>query len=336
MEQTIQLLELMERPAFCVSEGRIVAANAAALARQVHIGAQVTDLLASGKEEYAEFQSGCLCLDLELCGLHCPASVTVLSTGHLFTLEPEDTEDDLRMLSLAAQQLREPLGDVMALVENLPPDLRELPGISRGLHRLMRIVGNMTPHPPIRMEMTDINAMLREIWDQSQPACESRGIRFTFIPHPAPVYSCADTGLLTRAVHNLLSNAMKAAPGGSIHLQLTTHRQFYRITMHDTGSPQPGQIRDPFSRFLREPGLDTPEQGLGLGMRLVRSAAFAHGGTVLMDSPKEGGIRVSMTIPVQQNIATLRSPRLQVSYCGELDPLLIELSDVLPVDFYQF
>ena len=335
MEQTIQLLELMERPAFCVSDGCIVAANAAALARQIVIGAQVTDLLASGKEEYAEFQSGCLCLDLELCGLHCPASVTVLGTGHLFTLEPEDTGEELQMLSLAAQQLREPLGDVMALVENLPSDLLELSGINRGLHRLLRIVGNMTPHPPVRMEMADINALLREIWDQAQSACESRGIRFTFTSHPAPVYSCADTGLLTRAVHNLLSNAMKFSAGGSIHLQLTLRRQFYQITMHDTGSSLSGQIQDPFTRFLREPGLESAESGLGLGMRLVRSAAFAHGGTVLTDSPKDGGVRVSMPIPVRQNSSSLRSPRLQVSYCGERDPLLIELSDVLPPEFYK-
>lgn len=335
MEQTIQLLELMERPAFCVADGRIAAANAAALARQIIIGEQVINLLACGTEEYEEFQSGCLCLELELCGQRCPVSVTKLDTCHLFTLEPEDTEDDLQMLSLAAQQLREPLGDVMALVENLPPDIQELPGINRGLHRLLRIVGNMTPHPPVRMEMADINALLREIWDQAQVACESRGIRFTFSPHPAPVYSQADTSLLTRAIHNLLSNAMKSSAGGSIHLQLTMRRQFYQITLHDTGSSLPGQIRDPFTRFLRQPGSDSPESGLGLGMRLVRSAALAHGGTVLMDSPKEGGVRVSMSIPVRQTASAVRSPRLQISYCGERDPLLIELSDVLPLDFYK-
>ena len=335
MEQTIQLLELMERPAFCVSDGRITAANAAALARQIVIGTQVTDLLACGKEEYAEFRSGCLCLDLLLCDQHCPASVTVLGTGHLFTLEPEHAEDDLRMLSLAAQQLREPLSDVMALVENLPPETLELPGISRGLHRLLRIIGNMTPHPPVRMEMADITALLREIWDQAQPACESRGIRFTYSAHPAPVYSCADTGLLTRAIHNLLSNAMKFSAGGSIHLQLTLRRQFYQITLEDTGSSLSGLIQDPFTRFLREPGAESSENGLGLGMRLVRSAALAHGGTVLVDSPQDGSVRVSMSIPIRQNTAALRSPRLQVSYCGERDPLLVELSDVLPVDFYK-
>lgn len=335
MEQTIQLLELMERPAFCTEDGRITAANAAALSRQIVIGEMVSDLLACGKEAYAEFQSGYLCLDLELCGQHCPATVTTLGTRHLFTLEPEDTEDELRMLSLAAQELREPLGDVMALVENLPSDLRELPGISRGLYRLLRIVGNMTPHPPVRMEVVEVNALLREVWDQAQPACESRGIRFTFSPHPAPVYSCADTGLLIRAIHNLLSNAMKFSTGGSIHLQLTMRRQFYQITMHDSGSPLSGQSLDPFTRFLREPGLDRPESGLGLGMRLVRSAALAHGGTVLMDTPKDGGVRVSMSIPVRQNTSAVRSPLLQVSYCGERDPLLIELSDVLPAEFYK-
>ena len=335
MEQTTQLLELMERPAFCTKDGCIIAANAAALARQIRLGEQITDLLTCGKEEYADFHSGCLCLELELCGQHIPASVTMLGTRHLFTLEPEDTEDDMRMLSLAAQQLREPLGDVMALVENLPPDILELPGINRGLHRLLRIVGNMTTPPPVRMEMTDINALLREIWDRAQPACGSCGIRFSFTPHPGPVYSQADPAFLTRAIHNLLSNAMKFSAGGSIHLQLTIRRQFYQITLHDTGSPQSGQICDPFTRFLREPGLDSPENGLGLGMRLVRNAAFAHGGTVLMDSPREGGVRVSMTIPIRQNIASVRSPWLQLSYCGERDPLLVELSDVLPPEYYK-
>lgn len=335
MEQTIQLLSLLERPAFCAENGRVIAANAAALARQIVIGEQIMDLLAWGKEEYTEFHTGCLCLDLELCGQHCPASVTMLGKRHLFTLEPENAEFDLRILSLAAQQLREPLGDVMALVENLPPDLLEVPGINRGLHRLLRIVGNMTPPPPTRMEMADINALLREIWDQSQAACESRGIRFTFTPHPVPVYSLADTALLTRAIHNLLSNALKFSAGGSIHLQLTQRQQHYQITLHDTGCSLSSQFRDPFTRFLREPSLESPENGLGLGMRLVRSAAFAHGGTVLMDSPGNEGVRVSLSIPVRQDSASLRSPRLQMSYCGERDPLLIELSDVLPPEFYK-
>ena len=335
MEQTNQLLELMERPAFCTADGRIIAANAAALARQIAIGEPVADLLSCGKEEYAEFQSGCLCLTLELCGQSCPATITMLGNLHLFTLEPEDADNDLRMLSLAAQQLREPLGDVMALVENLPQDLQELPGINRGLHRLLRIVGNMTPHPTARMEMTDINALLREIWDQTQPACESRGIRFSFSPHPTPVYSNADAGLLTRAIHNLLSNAIKFSTGGSIHLQLTLRRHFYQITLHGSDSSLSGQIQDPFTRFLRKPGLESSENGLGLGMRLVRSAALAHGGAVLMDSPKHDGVRVSISIPVRQDTSAVRSPRLQMSYCGERDPLLVELSDVLPADFYK-
>jgi hypothetical protein len=30
----------------------------------------------------------------------------------------------------------------------------------------------------------------------------------------------------------------------------------------------------------------------------------------------------------------LHSPRLQISYTGERDPMLVELSDVLPPEFY--
>ena len=46
MEQTIQLLELMDRPAFLALDGQIIAANAAALARQIVVGAQIADLMA--------------------------------------------------------------------------------------------------------------------------------------------------------------------------------------------------------------------------------------------------------------------------------------------------
>lgn len=334
MEQIKQLMALMDRPAFCAEDGSVIAANAAALSRQIHPGDRVEDLLVSGAEALSEFSGGFLCLALSLCGQQCPATVTALGERRLFTLEPGEAEQELRMLSLAAQELREPLSDVMALAEALPADTAQLAGISRGLHRLLRIVGNMSPHPVPRMEMTDVNALLREIWDSALPACESRGVRFTFTPHPAPVYSCADGSLLTRAIHNLLSNAMKFSPGGSIHLQLTMRQRFYQITLRDSGSALPDLVQDPFTRFLREPGLEDPRWGLGLGMRLVRSAALAHGGTVLMDEPKESGVRVALTMPIRQD-AAVRTPRLHISYSGERDPLLIELSDVLPPEFYQ-
>ncbi len=331
MEQLDQLLDLLDRPAFCVEDGCITALNPAARSFALDPGMPISELLTSGREAYAEFTDGCLTLVLALPGGAVCATVTALDRGQLFILEPETAEDDLRMLALAAQALREPLSDVMALVDSLPPETRQLPEISRGLHRLLRIVGNMTPQPPFRPEMIDLNALLREVWDKAQTACEAKGIRFTFIPSPAPVYSAADGGLLTRVIHNLLSNSMKFSPVGQVRLELQRSGAFCRIRYWDSGAVLPP---DPFTRYLREPGLEDPRCGLGMGLRLVRTAAVAHGGTVLMTAPKEGGVLTELRLPLAQN-TPLRSPRLRISYTGEWDPLLVELSDVLPPEFYK-
>ena len=333
MEQIKQLLALMDRPAFCVKDGRILAANDRALSLQVPLDAELAPLLTAGRDAWAEFRSGYLALELALCGSRVPATVTPMEGYQLFTLEPEDTEPEMRLLSLAAQELRGPLSDVMALAEKLEDDPDRVAGISRGLHRLLRIVGNMTPPPPFRPEMTDVNALLREVWDSTQPACEALGIRFEFLASPRPVFSWADGQLLTRAIHNLLSNSMKFSPGCAIRLQLTQRRGYYHITFRDSGGALP-PLSDPFAQALRQPGLEDPRNGLGMGLRLVRTAALSHGGIALVTTPREGGVQVQLSLPVRQD-GPVRSNRLRISYTGEQDPLLVELSDVLPPDFYK-
>ena len=330
MEQIDTLLALLDRPAFRVEKGRITALNPAARALALEPDTDIAPLLATGREAYSEFTQGCLTLELALPGGNRCAAVTALDHGNLFTLEPESAGADLRMLALAAQALREPLADVMALADDLPEDPQRAE-LNRGLHRLLRIVGNMTPAPAFRPEMLELNALLRELWDQAQPACDARGIAFSFAPSPAPVYTAADGSLLTRAIHNLLSNSMKFSPGREIGLELQRSGKLYRIRFRDPGGVLPP---DPFTRYLREPGLEDPRCGLGMGMQLVRSAAIAHGGTVLMTSLPGGGLLTELRLPIRQE-STVRSPRRSFSYTGERDTLLVELSDVLPPEFYQ-
>ena len=331
MENLTQMLALMDRPAFCVERGTIIDLNTAARSLSLSEGMSVGPLLSTGQDVYAEFTEGCLGLELMLDGGRCSAAVTVVDGRHLFTVEPSRSEDDLRMLSLAAQALRSPLSDVMALVEALPEDTSQRANISRSLHRLLRIVGNMTPPPPFCPEMMDLNALLREIWDQAQPACEEMGVRFSFVPTPAPVYSMVDGDLLARAIHNLLSNSMKFPKGDDLRMELKRDRDHFYIHFWSSGV---GLLPDPFFRYLREPGLEDPKTGLGMGLHLVYKAVIAHGGSVMM-LPKEGGLLTHIRIPIEIPPTALRSNRLRISYTGERDPLLVELSDVLPPKFYE-
>lgn len=338
MEQIKQMLELMGRPAFCAEAGIIRAANNAALSLQIAPGDPVEPLIAAGREDYAEFQGGCLYLTLELCGQSFGASVTDVSGRHIFTLDADQTTDEQRLLALAAMELREPLGNVMALFDQLragsgEPDTHSR--INRELYRLLRLMGNMTPRNAPRLELMELNALLQEIWDKALPACEALGFRFTFTPHPAPVYSQVDAAMLTRAIHNLLSNSLKfAAKGGTIELKLVLRNRRCIITLFDSGDDGSQSLAS-FTRFRREPGIEDGRSGMGLGLSLVRETAAAHRGSAMLLQPPEGGTLVQLSFPQRQDTQNLRSPRRPVSYCGELDAMRIELSDVLPPEFYQ-
>ena len=332
MRNITHMLELMDRPAFCAENGRIIAANRSALARQIGPEQNVEELLLTGLEEYRSFTEGFLSLKLLCCGERYDASVTVVDGRQIFVLEPDNAESELRILALAAQTLREPLGDVMSLMEELDADPEKVAQIERGLYRLLRIVGNMSPQSAFHPEMQDVGAVLYELWEKAEPVCRSKGVELQFRGPGKPVYSCVDTQLLTRAIHNLLSNSLKfAADGGEILLELSADRGRFRISVRDWGAA-PVTIPDPFARWQLEPGIEDGRTGLGLGLKLVQLAAAAHGGAVLI--PRlERGFQVVLSIPMNQNTLA-RSPRYRVSYSGDRDPLLVELSDVLPPEFY--
>lgn len=336
MKNITHMLELMDRPAFCVEGGRITAANRAALARQIPVGEAVEPLLVTGGEEYRDFDRGCLSLRLQCCGEIYDASVSAVEGTHIFVLESQDAREELRMLALSAQVLRAPLGDVMALVEELPGDLEpeRLARIRRGLYQMLRIVGNMSVQNHVQLQMQDVDAVLRELWEKAETACSSRGVELCYRGTDRPVYSNIDSQLLTRAIHNLLSNSLKFAPeGGKIELELSRGARFYRISVRDHGTSV-GPELDLFAHWRREPGIEDGRTGLGLGLKLVQMAAAAHGGTVWYDRQKGEGFRVILSLPIDQD-TLVRSPRHRISYSGDRDPMLVELSDVLPPEFYM-
>ena len=335
MKDIAHMLELMNRPAFCVEGGVITAANREALARQIPLGEKVEPMLLTGAQEYRSFSGGCLCVRLRCCDGIYDAQVSELEAGQIFTLEPESAGEELRLLALTAQVLRNPLGDVLALAEELPEDAdpERVARIRRGLYQLLRIVSNLSMPWGLRLEMQDVDAVLREFCEKAGHACKSRGVRLCYRGASRPVYSNLDAQMLTRAILNLLSNSLKfAADGGEILMELSPGKTHYRISVRDYGSASVA-VPDPFTRYLREPGIEDGRTGMGLGLKLVQLVTAAHGGAVLI--PRlEKGFQVVLSIPINQDTQT-RSPRYQLSYSGDRDAMLLELSDVLPPEFYK-
>ncbi len=340
MDQELHIPELLLRPAFFVADGCITQINREAGKYLLEKGTPVQTLICAGLEEYHAFRDGVLCLALQLGGQTVAASVIHTPQGQLFILEQDAQDAYLQSMALAARELRTPLAGIMAAADRLEPGDAQL---NRRMFQMLRIVGNMSDALRFAshrspQEYVDAVALVTEICDRAAAAAEAAGYSLQLTSPAQPVYTLADRELLERAVYNLLSNAMKFSPAGStIRAALCRCGNSLRFTVEDPGCGIDTDIRSSlFSRYMRQPGLEDPSHGLGLGMVLVRLAAVAHGGTVLIDRPGETGTRVTLTVAIRQNqTSTLRSPILRIDYAGERDHALIELSDILPAKLYE-
>ena len=330
------LLDLMARPGFCVQNDRIVRANAAARALLFTEGLEIPPMLETGKEEYAALTDGCLCLNLRHRDRICSAMIT--RVGDQLVFLPEESTESLRSMALAAQELREPLSNVMIAAQRLLPELtgsqsEQGARLNRGLHRLLRIVGNMSGISCSRMETRNLPALIEEVFRRAELLVS--GVHLTYEGPAEEIYGLADGDLLERAIFNILSNAVKfTQPGGTIDARLVRCGRMLRLTVTDSGSGI-REIRSIFSRYLRQPAIEDSRQGIGLGLVMIQAAARNHGGAVLIDRPG-AGTRVTLTLAIRQDSENrLRSPRMRVDYAGEQDHGLIELADCLPPELYR-
>ena len=347
---TSGILDFLICPGFSVKNHIITACNQAAAAMLLTVGTDIRPLLCTGNSEYADFQGGCMYLTLSIGEKSRGAAVIRREDTDYFLLDNADQDSILGALSLAARELRSTLTGTISCADQLTQLLQgddsetmeQLSRLNRGLYRTLRLIANMSdaddwPHSN-RQRICNAVSVFQEIFEKAQNLTASTGITLTFCMPSEEVITMMDPEQIERAVLNLLSNALKFTPaGGTISANLTRSGRMLRLSIQDSGSGIPEDILSSvFNRYLRQPGLEDSRFGLGLGMTLVRNAASAHGGTVLLDQPDGNGTRVTMTLAIRQStMSALRSPMVHLDYTGERDHALVELSDCLPLEHYR-
>ena len=349
-KQDYVMLDLMDRPAFCVENGIITHVNPAAAPYFVQPGTAITDLVSAGVEDYAAFTEGCLYLTLQMEGFPFGATVVKHQGSDIFILTEQSHSAQLQALALAALELRGPLAGAIAATDQILPKVTgeqnpvlmdHATQLNRRLMQLQRIIGNMSDSgiysrgTPVSMDYMDICGFLEELLSRVAETLEQAGRNLHYTLPKEAIFMLAHSESLERAVYNMISNAVKFSPVGStIQAQLVRSGNRIAFSVTDMGSGIPDS-RDVFSRYQRQPGLEDGRLGLGLGMVIIRSTAALHGGTVLIDHPEDTLTRVTMTLSIaSKKHSEVRGPVLRIDYAGERDHCLLELSDVLPASLY--
>lgn len=348
-----EVLSLISQPAFYVLGDQISECNDAALRLLIAPGTAISNYIGRVSHEYDNFSNGCLILPLQINGRYSSATVTQLGPGKLFVLDAEDHTAELRTLSLTAANMRQPLSAMIASSNSLshlidkeqdPKVLEHIEQFNRNLYQMHRMLCNMSDVLQYadgvskNMICQNIVSIVEAIFQKVQSLIEHCGLRLEYSVPDENILCAVDEQLLERGILNMISNAIKFSDqGGIIHASLICREKTLYISVTNHGQGIPTQLMGSiFHRYRRQPGLEDSRYGLGLGLTLVRSAAIVHGGTVLIDQPDRNGTRITMSIPIRQGDARLRSERITIDYAGGWDHALLELSDVLPASLYQF
>ncbi len=101
---------------------------------------------------------------------------------------------------------------------------------------------------------------------------------------------------------NLVGNAfdaMRDTPVSSRKVEVATERNddgMIRVSVRDHGAGIPDEARERlFDQFF-----STKEQGLGMGLAIVRSIIEAHGGAIAAENAEGGGARFCFTLPTSE------------------------------------
>jgi hypothetical protein len=111
-----------------------------------------------------------------------------------------------------------------------------------------------------------------------------------------PAWTRGEPALLERMIANLIDNGIRHnEPGGWLRVSTRSRDRRVQVTVAN-GGPQiaaadAATLTQPFRRLDRGAG------GFGLGLSIVRSVVEAHGGTLEVTAPDEGGLVVHIDLP---------------------------------------
>ncbi len=201
--------------------------------------------------------------------------------------------------SLLSDQSLGPLGarqrEVIGIIEI---NIDRLQGQVENLLRFNRLQSR--PKPSIHRSVS-LNAVIKEVLAAHHLTIEARDIRIAGAPRKN-IRLAADPDMLSIAIDNLLSNALKFSPtGGRIGIFTARSDQQVMIRIADQG---PGiRRRDRariFQAFIRGSDSRTRSQpGSGLGLAICRDLVRAHRGELRLVDSRNWSTVVEICLPLK-------------------------------------
>ena len=151
----------------------------------------------------------------------------------------------------------------------------------------------------IEKSETDICALIRNVVDTLGDSAREKGITLSHDLHELVCSINTDEKRLHQILTNLINNSIKYTEAGSISVVLKIKEKEVEIRVKDTGMGiQAEDQKKLFAPFFRVESADVSKiTGSGLGMWITKQLVDLLGGQVAVESIKDVGTHVVVTLP---------------------------------------
>ncbi|MCV2353441.1 two-component sensor histidine kinase [Paucibacter sp. B2R-40] len=229
----------------------------------------------------------------------------VNSVNDLMSRLQERLAREREFLLDAAHELKTPLAVMQLNAESLqdaPPGERRNESVARltegvkrathTVHQLLALARSGTDQESTALMRHDLVALARDRIALSSQLALQRGIEVE-LDAPESCELALNRESVGALIDNLVDNAVKYSPGGSlVKVGIAVRQDGIELSVIDQGPGIPPALRRKvFERFFRLP--DQIQSGSGLGLAIVERAAAQHGAAVsLGDGPQGCGLCV--------------------------------------------
>jgi signal transduction histidine kinase len=238
-----------------------------------------------------------------------------LSNARLREVDKEKSE----FLSFASHQLRTPLtairwsidsimdGTYGPLPDNLKGAMKTLIDESSGMAVMINDYLNVSRIEQGRMQYqfgpVDLCVLMNDVGTELRPGVEKKGLKLEISVPQEKVMVWGDSGKLKQIFGNIIDNATKYTPQGSITVLLRKMpgTAMAHVEIRDTGIGMTDDtLKHMFSKFSRgDNAAEVNNNGSGLGLFIVKTFIEAHHGTITAASEGVGkGTQFYVDIPL--------------------------------------
>ena len=232
-----------------------------------------------------------------------------LSTANARLTELDRLKD--KFIADVTHELRTPVTSLslyIDLLEHGKPAKREfyVTKLSEQMARLHKSINDILDMSRLERDLVttgrsviDLNSIVEHVTVMEQAAADAAGLSLTCTVDAAAPQVLARPDQLTRAITNLIANAIQYAPRGSVHVRTYVRMKRVAVEVTDTGRGIPAdELPHLFERFYR--GQEVAQSnipGTGLGLAIVKEIIEAHGGSVEVASQSGVGSTFRIWLP---------------------------------------